>query len=402
MKLNKYLPIAFIYFFINSVGLPFGLMWTALLAPLFYVWVVLHRKQEILWPFLILLLPFIFVHTVITGVELKSYLVSLFNITLIYIFCQAFYTFLKACNDPEVIFRKILVVNFIFCLIGIIFYFTPWDNIFWISQYLTSGISNYRRFKLFTYEASIYATLFIPLLFFYLLQYFLAQNKIGTARLFLMLLLPLVLSFSIGVIGVALLATFVTILFSRQLIVKRRVVNTFINVGAFTVLTMFILVFFFRNNTLFVRLTNIFTGHDSSTRGRVEDSYILAGKMVDEKSEWWGIGFGQIKLMGHDIVKEYYRYIHEFTATIPSAMAETFALLGWSGVIVRLFIEIFLFFYTRVWTNYYRIMLFLFMFVYQFAGSFFTNLAEYVIWILAFTNVFRQFDAKPNRQVSTA
>jgi hypothetical protein len=37
-------------------------------------------------------------------------------------------------------------------------------------------------------------------------------------------------------------------------------------------------------------------------------------------------------------------------------------------------------------------MLFIFIFVYQFTGSFITNLAEYVIWILAFTNAFPQFD----------
>ena len=402
MTLNKYLPFAFIYFFINSVGLPFGLMWTALLAPFFYVWVVLQRKQEILWPFFIILLPFIFVHTVISGVDLGIYLVSLLNITMVYVFCQAFYTFLKVCNDREAIFRTILVVNFIFCLIGIIFYFTPWDDIFWISQYLTAGVANYKRFKLFTYEASIYATLFIPVFLFYVLQYFLGQNKIRNARLFLMLFLPLIISFSIGVIGAALLSIGITILLYRRLLAKRRVVNTIINSSAFIVSALFILVVFFRNNTLFIRLTNIFTGADTSTKGRVEDSYILAGKMLKEKSEWWGIGFGQIKLLGHDIVKEYYRYINDFTATIPSAMAETFALLGWWGVILRLTIEISLFFYTKVWTNYYRIMLFLFIFIYQFAGSYFTNLAEYVIWILAFTNVFREFDVRPSKQVSTA
>jgi hypothetical protein len=401
MKLNKYLPVAFIYFFINSVGLPFGLTWTALLAPFFYAWILLRRKQEILWPFFILLLPFIFVHTMITGVDLKSYLISLLNITMVYIFCQAFYTFLKVCNDPEVIFRKILVVNFIFCLIGIIFYFTPWDYIFWISQDLTSGVTDYRRFKLFTYEASIYATLIIPLFFFYVLQYFFRENKIRNVWLFLILLLPVILSFSIGVIGGGLLAMIITIALYRQLLVKRRVVNAIINAGAFSLSALFVLVLFFRNNTLFIRLTNIFTGNDTSANGRIEDSYILARRMLEEKSEWWGIGFGQIKLLGHDIVKEYYRYIVDFTATIPSVMAETLALLGWWGVILRLVIEIFLFFYTKVWTNYYRMMLFLFIFIYQFTGSFITNLAEYVIWILAFTNVFRQFDVKANKQVST-
>jgi hypothetical protein len=397
MKINKFLPFAFVYFFINAVGLPFGWSWIAMLAPFFYVWILLKRKQEVLLPFFIILLPFIFVHTVITGVDLNVYAISLLNFTTVYIFCQAFYTFLKVCNDPETIFQKILILNFIFCLIGIVFYFTPWVDIFWISQHLTTGIDDYRRFKLFTYEPSIYATIFIPILFFYVLQFFLRQNRIGNVRLFVMLILPLALSFSMGVIAGALLAIAITILMYRRLVIKRRVVNTIINAGVFAFSALFILVFFFRNNTLFIRLVNMFTGTDTSTKGRTEDSFILARKMLDEKNEWWGIGAGQVKLIGHDIVAGYYLYAKDFTATIPNAMAETLALFGWWGVIVRITIEIFLFFFTKVWTNYYRMMLFIFMFSYQLAGSFFTNMAEYVIWILAFTNVFRQFDVKSNK-----
>jgi hypothetical protein len=54
--------------------------------------------------------------------------------------------------------------------------------------------------------------------------------------------------------------------------------------------------------------------------------------------------------------------------------------------------EIFFFFRTRVWTNYFRLSLFLFVFVYQLTGSFITSQAEYLIWLLAFVNVFPQFD----------
>ena len=74
--------------------------------------------------------------------------------------------------------------------------------------------------------------------------------------------------------------------------------------------------------------------------------------------------------------------------------AETLAIFGWVGFCVRIFIELSLFFYTKVWKNYYRLLLFLFIFLYQFTGSFITNIAEYVIWIMAFTNAFPQFDVK--------
>ena len=96
-------------------------------------------------------------------------------------------------------------------------------------------------------------------------------------------------------------------------------------------------------------------------------------------------------------IRDYYLYYIDMQVAIPNAVAETMAIFGWVGVSLRLGIEIFLFFYTRVWTNYYRLLLFLFIFVYQFTGSFITNIAEYVIWILAFTRIFQQFDIKAEK-----
>ncbi|HET9430639.1 MAG TPA: hypothetical protein VFO70_05650, partial [Chitinophagaceae bacterium] len=75
-------------------------------------------------------------------------------------------------------------------------------------------------------------------------------------------------------------------------------------------------------------------------------------------------------------------------------MAETLAIFGWVGFWIKLLVELALFYFTKVWTNYYRLLLFFFIFIYQFTGSFITNMAEYVIWILAFTNVFKQFDSR--------
>ncbi len=399
MQVNRFLPFALIYFFFNTVALPFGLTWMAVLAPFFYLWVIIHRKKEVLLPFLIIMLPFMVMHIAVSGVELKTYIVSMLNIIMVYIACQAFYTFFISCNDVEKIFRTILVVNFFFCLAGIIFYFTPWDHIFWIEQELTRGVRDFRRFKLFTYEASYYATLFIPVFFFFLLQYVFMKNRIKNHWLLPMLFLPFILSFSLGVISAAIIAGIVVTLFhSRQLLVKRRIVNMFINAGIlfFTVLT--ILVIYFRHNPLFTRLLNVVSGDDSSAKGRTADSFYLARQMLDEKNEWWGIGVGHVKLVGHDIVHGYYLYTKDFVATIPNALAETLAVFGWVGLCTKLFLEMLLFFVTKPWTNYYRLMLFVFIFIYQFTGSFLTNLAEYMIWILAFTNVFPQFDRQYSRQ----
>lgn len=393
MRVNKYLPFSVVYFFINSVALPLGLTFMTLLAPFFYFWVLLKRKKEILLPFVTVLLPFIIVHVFITGVDLKSYVLSTLNIIMIYIFCQAFYTFLRVHPDPERIFRKLLILNFVLCLLGILFYFTPYDRIFWIRQTLSEQVFGVHRFRMFTYEASYYAMLFAPLFVFYWLQYTFVQNRIKNQWLIPMIFLPLLLSFSLGVITALLLAGLITFLIYFPLLIrKRRVVNSLIYAALLTVSIAGIMFLFFKNNPFFLRLLNLIEGDDTSGNGRTIDAFILTGKIIKEKSELWGIGPGELKYVGKDIIQGYYLYKPDAPVAIPNAAAETWLLFGWVGLVFRLGIQFVLFFYTKVWKNYYRLMLFLFVFIYQFTGSYITNPAEYVIWILAFTNVFSQFD----------
>jgi hypothetical protein len=396
MTLNRYFPFAFIYFFVNSLALPLGLTYTAMLAPLFYVWILLTRKKEVLFPFIMILLPFVVIHIMIVGVEMKSYLLSLGNLMLVYIFCQAVYTFLKVCDNPEKIFRRLLILNFILCLIAIPIYFTPYFNWLWLEQSISAGLISVRRLRLFTYEPSYYAMLFTPIFFFYLLQYFSRLNTISNGWLFLMLFVPYVLSFSVGVIGAALVAGIITwLVYFVRLTRKRRILNAIVYTGAFFGSSIVILVLFFRHNPLFSRLGNIFSGRDTSGKGRTIDAFILANKILETGNEFWGIGIGQIKIVGENIIRSYYMYNPGFAVAIPNAVAETWAMFGSVGVSLRILIEVFLFFYTRVWSNYYRLLLFLFIFVYQFTGSFITNTTEYVIWVMAFTNVFKEFDVVP-------
>jgi hypothetical protein len=395
MKINRYLPFAFIYFFLNTVGLPFGLTYTALLAPLFYVWILVTRKKEVLLPFLVALAPFIIVQLLYQDIVRKVYFISLLNLLLLYIFCQAVYTFLKVCKDPEKIFRQLLYINFIFCLAGIIFYFTPFYEIFWYEKDLTLGVSIFRRLKLLTYEPSLYATMFTPIFCFYFLQYLFKQNIIRGWKLLTMLFLPFLLSLSYGVMGALIVsAILVYIIYFVRLAGKRRILNWTIFGGSFFVIIISFGWFFFRNSPLVLRVSNIFSGQDLSGKGKTIDSFIIANKLIEDH-KYFGIGLGQIKIRAASFIQEYYLYIREFVPTIPNAVAETWAIFGWTGMLLRIFIEIFLFFHTKVWTNYYRLWLFFFIFIYQFTGSFITNIAEYVIWILAFTNVFTQFDVKP-------
>lgn len=395
MKINKYLPFALVYFFINSVALPFGVTYMTLLAPFFYIWILLTTKKEIVLPFITILAPFILVQLLYNDITRKVYFDSLLNLIMVYVFCCAVYLFLMLCNDVEKIFRKILIINFILCLAAIVFYFTPWYHVMWIEQNITEGVNNFRRMKLFTYEASYYATLFVPIFCFYLLQYLFRQNTIKSWRLLLMILLPYVLSFSFGVIAtLAISAALVYIFNFPALTKKRRILNSIVFSLSVCLLFFGIVYVFFRGSFFVLRLANIFYGNDTSANGRTSDAFFLANKLAHMRNEYWGVGLGQIKIMGADVIRKYYMYGKDFVPRIPNAAAETLATFGWTGFLLRIFFELFFFFRTKVWTNYYRLWLFLFVFIYQFTGSFITNIAEYVIWILVFTNVFYQFDIK--------
>src|SRR6267142_3110675 len=123
MKINRYFPFVFVYFFINSLGLPWGLLYTTLLSPLLYYWVVSVRKKDILLPFLLVSAPFFVRWISYPDLDTAKLLLSWLNMMGVYIFAQTAYTFVKTSQDKEKIFWRILVINFAFCIIAIPFYF---------------------------------------------------------------------------------------------------------------------------------------------------------------------------------------------------------------------------------------------------------------------------------------
>lgn len=395
MRWNKYLPFAFLYFFINVAGLPLGLTYTALLTPFLYAWILLVRKKEVLLPFLSLLLPFLLVHLFIVEAEMMKYAIALLNILSVYVFAQAVHTWLSVSDQPERVLKPLLIINTILCLLAVICFYTPLQSLFWIRQDLTDQVDQFLRLKMFTYEASYYALLFTPVFAYYLLQYMLHRNTIRGGWLLFMIFLPMVLSFSIGVILCLLAAGLLTFLVhAGTLAPKRRILNGFITIGFLSAILLAVVFVFFPDNPLFIRLGNIFTGKDTSAMGRTGDAFLLARQLLAENNSWWGIGPGQLTAAGADMIRGYYLYHYTEAVAIPNAAAETLVLFGWLGFTLRLGLQVFLFFFTRVWKNYYRLLLFLFIFLFQFMGSYITNLAEYVIWVFAFSNAFSLFDVR--------
>jgi hypothetical protein len=127
---------------------------------------------------------------------------------------------------------------------------------------------------------------------------------------------------------------------------------------------------------------------------------MLSRQVVEKTSMWFGAGLGQTKIYALPIFVKFY-HSTKFTINdvgIPNAFGDLYATLGLSAIILKLILEIYFFFRTRVSSNYYRLAIFLFIFIYQFTGSFIMNIAEYAAWIIAFhPKLFPEFNKIPKR-----
>jgi hypothetical protein len=396
---NKYLPIAILYVFFNGFLLPLGLLYTSILTPFLLWWLAKFPSFRKIWIFFALLLPFAVIHF-IQGVNVWHYIRSTVLLFTVFIFCLAFYQFLQVCKSIRSIYKNILLLNAALFAVAVVCLFIPAArDAFWSSAAVTSGISGVKRLKMLTYEPSYYSTLLAPIALYYYLK--IVMKRISSPRLILVLItIPLWCSLSFGVIGGLALALFLTFLTDISFFFpgKKLVLYVF---AAVIVLTMgiTILAILHPENILFVRLHNIFQGQDSSFRGRTYDSFYLGWHLAEEKSVIFGVGLGQVKELGGELFNRYYLYnFPPESIAIPNALGDVLATFGLLGLTIRLLVIIWLFFKTHVYRNYYRLSLFLFIFIYQFTGSFIMNIAEYAIWVLAFSDhSFEEF----NRRVVT-
>ena len=386
--------VSLFIFFFNSFLLPDGLTYSLLLTP---VWVYLLYKQKRLDTVLVMLLPFVFyaiIHLII-GVKLSNYVVSFIVLISVITFLTAVYYFIsnpKVRLDP--IFCDIAIMNFFFTLISLILFFVPGlKSIVWYNVPISPELTGLWRLKMFMPEPAHYSFILAPVVI-----YFLGRMLFFKSRNFLLTLvfitIPLALSFSFGVIsclaisGIIILLLYFKSIFNSK---KRRKVFWMMTIGL-PILAVLIY-FVFPHNPLYVRLDNILFKDDTSARGRTYEAFILAHNIISQKSYWWGIGIGQLDVFARNFVINFYDYKNlPNVVRIPNASAETLLFFGYIGLILRFVVEWVLFFTSKVYKNPYRLWLFIFVFIYQFSGSYITNFAEYLVWMLVFSPVFPEFE----------
>jgi len=392
--------LSLLIFFFNSFLLPDGLTVTLLFFPLWIYILYSQKRLPVVGAFIIPLLLYMAIHLA-NGVDIKFYLISLAMVIGVISFLVVFQ---KAASSAmvnwDLIFRDIAVLNFIFVLISLLFLYIPTlKPVTWYLVPITPNIPVIPRLKLFASEASHYSFWLAPIALYFYSRKLLFETK-GSWFALIIVTIPLILSFSFGVLA-SILISFIMLL----IIYFKRIMAFYGNrqflISVTLIFTGLLLFAWYKypDNVVFLRLHDMMKGDDTSARGRTYEAFILARKIMIQKSELFGIGLGQLKLIGRTIIIQYYFYGNiPTTIRIPNATAETLVYFGYVGLALRFFIEFFCFFKTKVYSNPYRFWLFLFVFIYQFTGSYLTNAAEYIVWILAFSNIFPEFNLNKGKQ----
>lgn len=389
------MPIVLLIYFFNSFLLPHGLLYSALLTPVFIYWIWKYNSlRYLILPALAIVL--FDIYHLSNGADLKSLTVSSGLFISAISFCIVSWNWLTHHTDLKSLMSGLLKWNSLFVLLALVTLpFALGRTLLWYEVPISQGIASFPRLKLFTYEAAFYAFLFAPIFLYYFWCIILGIER-NWLMITMAIFLPLVLSLSFGVTGALALAIGIAALvFWTQLRTLPSIKKTLLYGGSFSIIFLCVLVLVYPENPIFDRLTNIFQGIDTSARGRLFESFRFAFDLANSKSIWLGVGLGQIKILGHDLIINFYQYEGDFAdiVRIPNAMGELLATYGIVGVIFKLSLEIYLFFKHSLHTNYFNFSLFLFVFIYQFTGSYLVNTAELLLWTTAIFVRFPELNA---------
>jgi hypothetical protein len=309
------------------------------------------------------------------------------------LFFASFYIMKNNEKSIELIFKKTLIINGFLVLVALLILpVGPIRSWLWYTEIITKGLEQIPRLKLLTYEASYYAFIMMPVFLYYILKILNGQQK-HAMIISLSILASFLLSFSFGVIGALIIAfLFVVIVYWKKSNVFLR---RFVILGGVSFVSIIaIIMIVWPENPIYFRINNIIKGEDTSAMGRLLYSFMFAKDLVFRYNPIFGIGPGQVKIIAHDMIVNHYQYHGSLAeiVRIPNSMAEMLATYGFFGFLLKLFLQIYFFFKWKIFRNLYAFILFLFMFIYQFTGSFITNAAEIVNWAIVFGLRFPAFE----------
>lgn len=381
MKVKIFVLLAIVYFFFNSFGLPLGLTYLMILSPVFFLKTI-SRYVKFYALFGTIMLFYFGVHS-ISGIDNTfEYFKSLTLHFIVAVIAVSFYDQLKRKTYQVAYAIEVLAV---LNVVAIVFVFIIMKvPVIGEKVWRTNSVSA-NQLRMLVYEPSYYALLLVPI-FFYFYNLILNSKTLNNILIFSSIIISFLLTRSLGVIA-AIVISIAIYYWDFSLLKKKKnlyIALIFFGSGSIILTCLFT---FFPDYVLVKRTISFIQGDDISGVARVFDPWTLGHQIMQQKSNFFGVGWGHIKLLGRDIIYQHYNYskFSNITVRIPNSAAEVFTTLGYIGLVLKIVIEFFLYKRTKVKYSRYRSLIFWFIFVYQFTGSYSSNLAEYVLWILAFT-----------------
>ena len=375
LMIHRYLPAAAFYFFLNRAGLPLGLFYTTLFAPILFVWLYLNGRRWLTAKFLLALSPFIVAQLADGVASPMQYLRSLLLMWTVYIAVYAFCWALLNSTNVARLFEQLIFLNFCVAILALVIRPTPLWPLLWSDsgRVIAAGSSHLLRLNLLsTTEPWAYGELMLPLLLFAAFR-LLRDSRMRNLAYFGMIVFPFLLCQSFGWIGMGLAGIAILILANlKQLFTRAK--SWIVILCVAVVVSPFLLI----QNPISARTFQVIAGGDGSTNLRTIGGYIGAYAAASSKSLWWGVGLGQVKFFDFSSVG------FGIDNTLPNAAALTFAEFGIIGLLVRFSLELYLFARTRVYQSPLRLAMFIVAFISQLTGSNMDDVQSYMLWLLAF------------------
>lgn len=389
MKRAKELSILILFSVLNCIP-PAPILTTSLAI---LTWKRTYTSRDSIIPviwFLALSMPFLIPH-IANGIDTTSYMISYaLAVYIIFTSCAtARYCITNVTLEPAAIKISFIVFFVYLCSTLLLVLKGPtWIPNGWYEHSISAGVSAY-RYGGFQYEASYFCLVAcIPLL--YLI--YLPKKRLLHLVSILMLAAPIVSTLSLGFTATFIAAISITGLIKYKHIISRPATAIKLAIAAPALIIAMISIEPIRE-----RIDNLLNREDSSINGRTTDAFELATTIANTKSAYAGIGIGQIKIAGHDIIMEFYGYPEDFgTVRIPSSAAEVLASFGIVGLTVKILLLTYLFLRHRIYSTGFSCSLFIFTFLYQFYGSFLLSGTE--VFSFALACIYAKSSAKVVRQ----
>lgn len=396
MKNYFNLFLASIYFFFNTIGLPAPITFTSLLS-LIKIREVFRTHLKAMGIIAVGLAVFACTH-ISMGVVISDYMKSSAFFGLLLFSGFAVYEYLKSpAIRYQQIFEWMSIGSLLLLIFSLFFLNTRWEELLWKShQFVGDGVHVRRYFGL-SYEPSHLALTLSPIFLYFLLSLLQRPNwkKLGFLAA---VSLPIALTFSFGFIAslvVVLIFMALTLLLTSRKFQKLLLIPVVLTTIGFAVMISF-------PNPFSERVEYILKGSDTSVNGRTTEAFMLAYRCAETKSIWFGIGTGQVKFVGEEIMRPYYAAMDPVgyskenwpVMSIPNSLAETLAMFGIFGVLLKIGFQIFCFIKFKIYNNYFNLSVFFFIFFYQMMGSFILSSTEIIMWAFAFAKIFPELDVK--------